>query len=163
MLKIAIIYHSKIKNTKEIAEIISEGVKEIEGIEVMAMHLDNIDYEFVKEAKAVIFGTPTYYANMSWQLKKWFDESRDCKLEGKIGAVFATEDYLGGGADTALLTMINHLMVKGMLVYSGGSALGHPYIHLGIVTIKNGDEAQRERAKIFGKRIAQKTKDLFGK
>lgn len=161
-VKIAIIYYSKGNNTKLVAETIQLGLKEIESIEVKSMSLEELNYDYIKEAKSIIFGAPTYYANISWQMKKWFDESFTYNLEGKIGAVFATENYLGGGADIALLTLINHLMVKGMLVYSGDSALGHPYVHLGIVTLKDGDKAQKDRAKEFGRRIAKKTLELFG-
>jgi len=162
-MKVAIIYHSKSGNTQKIAEIIGSGVQKSANIEVKLMRLDEVDYDFLKESRAVIFGTSTYYANVSWQIKKWFDESWGYNLEGKIGAVFATEDYLGGGADTALLTLIGHLMVKGMLVYSGGSALGQPYIHMGIVTIKDGDEGQKDRALIFGERVGKKALELFPK
>ncbi|BDU50428.1 flavodoxin family protein [Haliovirga abyssi] len=161
-IKIAIIYYSKGNNTKLVAETIKIGLEEIENIEVKSMSLEELDPNYIKEAKAIIFGTPTYYANISWQMKKWFDESQGYNLEGKLGAVFATENHIGGGADTALLTLINHLMVKGMLIYSGGSALGNPYIHLGVVAIKDGDDYQKERAKIFGNRIARKTLELFG-
>jgi NAD(P)H dehydrogenase (quinone) len=160
-MKIAIIYHSKSGKTKRIGEIIREGIQEVNNFEVKLMSIEEIDYKFLKECRTVIFGTPTYYANFSWQLKKWFDESWGCNLEGKIGAVFATGDYLGGGADIALLTLINHMMVKGMLVYSGGSALGHPYIHMGIVALKDIDELLVEKTKVFGKRIATKTIELF--
>lgn len=160
-MKIAIIYHSKSGKTKRIGEIIREGIQEVNSFEVKLMSIEEIDYKFLKECRTVIFGTPTYYANFSWQLKKWFDESWGCNLEGKMGAVFATGDYLGGGADIALLTLINHMMVKGMLVYSGGSALGHPYIHMGIVALKDIDELLVEKTKVFGKRIATKTIELF--
>ncbi len=163
MLKISILYYSKSGNTKAIAEIIAEGIREVQELEVKIIDVENVDYEYLMTSKAVIFGTPTYIANMAWQMKKWFDESVKYSLEGKIGAAFATENYLGGGADTALLTIINHMMARGMLVYSGGTALGQPYIHLGAVALKSGDEMQRERAKIFGRRIAEKTKELFEK
>lgn len=163
-MKIAIVYYSNSGNTKKIAEIIGEGVKTVSSdIEIRLMGIDEIDYKFLEESKTVIFGTPTYYANMSWQLKKWIDESAKCNLGGKIGAVFATENLLGGGADTALLTLIGQLMVKGMLVYSGGSSLGQPFIHMGIVAIKDGDNEQKDRARIFGERVAQKTIELFSK
>lgn len=59
------------------------------------------------------------------------------------------------------MTLIGHMMVKGMLLYSGGSALGHPYIHMGIVAIKDGDENQKDRARIFGERVGKKTLKLF--
>ena len=131
-------------------------MKKIKDIEVGVFDINNIDDNFLKESKGVVFGTPTYYANTCWQMKKWFDESRDYDLEGKIGAVFATADYIQGGAATAMLTIINHLMVKGMLVYSGGSALGQPFMHLGPVATKDNYEESKEMFEIFGERIANK-------
>jgi len=161
-MEIAILYHSKTGNTEKVARLIAEGAKQIENIRVKCMSIDDIDYQYLKKSKAVIFGCPTYYADLSWQIKKWFDESWECKLGGKLGAAFATENYLGGGADFALLTLVGHMLVKGMLVYSGGSAEGQPYTHYGIVCLKDGDEQQKERARIFGKRVATKVVELFG-
>ncbi|AOR24343.1 flavodoxin family protein [Clostridium taeniosporum] len=160
-MKISIIYFSKTGKTKEMAGVIASGMKLEKNIEVGIFHIDNIDYNFVDESKAVIFGTPTYYANTCWQIKKWFDESSGCNLSGKIGSVFATANYAQGGADTAILTIINHLMVKGMLVYSGGSSLGQPYIHLGAVALKENFEESKGMFKIFGTRIAKKAIELF--
>lgn len=160
-MKISILYFSKTGHTKEMAHIIANGIKKSSNIEVGIFDLDNIDDDFLLESKAVIFGTPTYLANTCWQLKKWFDESNKYNLEGKIGAVFSTAHYAQGGADTAILTIINHLMVKGMLVYSGGSALGKPYIHLGAVAIDENYEESKPMFEIFGERIASKTKALF--
>lgn len=143
------------------AEEIEKGMKSVKNIEVRLFDIDNIDYQYIEESKAVIFGTPTYYANTCWQIKKWFDESGSCNLEGKIGGVFATATFAQGGADTAILTIINHLMVKGMLVYSGGSALGDPYIHLGAVALRDNFEESKELFTIFGRRIAEKSVELF--
>jgi NAD(P)H dehydrogenase (quinone) len=50
-----------------------------------------------------------------------------------------------------------------MLAYSGGTSWGQPFNHYGAVAINDGDETQRERARIFGGRIARKTRELFGK
>lgn len=160
-MKLAIIYHSKTGNTKEIGEVIATGAEDVKNIEAKCMSIDDIDLKYLDEAKAVIFGCPTYHANFSWQIKKWFDQSKSIKLEGKLGAMFATENYIGGGADFALITLAGHMLVRGMLIYSGGSAKGHPYTHYGIVCIKNGDIEQKERAKTFGNRIATKTVELF--
>ena len=160
-MKLAIIYFSKSGNTKKMAEYIAEGMKTVSNIEVGVFDLDNIEESFLKESKAVVFGTPTYYANTCWQLKKWLDESGKYNLEGKLGAVFATANYLQGGADTAILTIINHLMVKGMLVYSGGTALGQPFIHLGAIALKDNLEESRGLFQIYGERIAKKAVELF--
>ncbi len=160
-MKLSIVYFSKTGKTHTMAKEIAKGMKSIENIEVGIFDIENIDYEYIKESKAIIFGTPTYYANTCWQIKKWFDESWNCNLAGKIGGVFATANFAQGGADTAILTIINHLMVKGMLVYSGGSAVGKPYIHLGPVALKENFEESKELFNIFGKRIAEKCLELF--
>ena len=160
-MKLSIIYFSQTGKTRTMAEEIAKGMKTIDNVEVGIFDIDNIDYEYVKESKAVIFGTPTYYANTCWQIKKWFDESWGRDLSGKIGGAFATADFPQGGADIAILTIINHLMVKGMLVYSGGSAVGEPYIHLGPVALRDNFEESKELFDIYGKRIATKCVELF--
>lgn len=162
-MKLSIIYYSKGGNTRKAAGWIAEGMESIENVEVGIFGLEDIDYDFVKESKAVLFGTPTYYANLCWQMKKWFDESWGCNLEGKLGGAFATADYPQGGADVAIATILHHLMVKGLLLYSGGSALGQPYIHLGPIALKDSFGESEDLFYTFGKRIAQKAEQLFGK
>ena len=126
-------------------------------------HIAEATPEVLENSDAVIFGTPTYLGNFSWQMKAFLDKGLKVKLAGKLGAVFATEKYLGGGADFALMTMIGHLLVKGMLVYSAGVSHGDPYTHFGAVCIQDGDEKQQERARLFGERIAKKVVDIYYK
>jgi NAD(P)H dehydrogenase (quinone) len=159
-MKLAIVYHSESGNTKKIAGFIASAAKIPDQIEVKSFSLDKIDPAYVAEAKAVIFGCPTYCGSLSWQMKKWFDTT-NVDLEGKIGSVFATENYLGGGADMAELGMIGCLLVRGMFVYSAGFTKGDPFTHYGAVVIKDGDDWQRERAKILGRRVAEKMLALF--
>lgn len=160
-MKISIIYSSRTGKTERVAHLIEEGVKRVEGIEVKSMNLDKLDKDFINASDGIIFGTPTYYANISWEMKKWIDESNEYNLEGKLGAAFATANSIAGGADVALLTIINHLMVKGMMVYSGGVAFGKPKTHLGYVHINEICENEDENARIFGERIANKVKKTF--
>ena len=160
-MKISIIYSSRTGKTERVANLIEEGVKRVQGIEVKAMNLNEIDKEFIDDSKGIIFGTPTYYANMSWEMKKWIDESSSFNLEGKLGAAFSTANSIAGGADIALLAILNHLMVKGMLVYSGGVAFGKPKTHLGYVHINEIEENEDENARIFGERIAKKVSQIF--
>lgn len=162
-MRCSIIYYSKTGHTAEMAREIEAGIKqEVPDMEVGLFTVDDADPEFVNSSQAVLFGTPTYLANTCWQMKKWFDESTPkFQLGGKIGAAFATAHYAQGGADTAILTLINHMMVKGMLVYSGGAALGQPYIHLGALAIDDNYEQSRALFRIFGQRIAAKVQELF--
>ena len=159
-MKIAIVYYSKTGNTKKVADLIAEGATKIDKVEVKCMSIEDVDNEFLMEAKTVIFGTPTYAGTFSWQIKQWLDTAKT-KLGGKLGAVFATAQFVGGGAEVAELAMIAELLVKGMLVYSSGAAEGQPFIHYGPVCIQDGDEGQKERARIFGERISKKAVELF--
>lgn len=160
-MKISILYHSQTGHTKEMAEIIAEGAREVKDTQVRLFSLADVDVDYVNESDAVLFGTPTYYASTCWQLKKWFDESKNFQLAGKLGAVFATANYAQGGADIAVQTILGHMLVKGMLVFSGGSSYGQPYIHLGAVALKENFEASKPMFRVFGTRVAQKAAELF--
>ena len=162
-MKISIVYFSQTGNTRKMAEAVKAGMETVSGVEVGTFELDAIDDRFLSESKAVVFGTPTYFSNTCWQLKKWFDESHSYNLGGKLGAVFATANCVQGGSNTAISTVVDHLLTKGMLVYSSGSSCGQPYIHLGAVALRDQLEDQGKKlCYIFGQRIAQKTAEVFG-
>lgn len=160
-MRIAIIYHSESGNTKEIADLIAAGAKAAGDIEAKTMSIDETDDSFVETAHAVILGSPTYIGGCSWQIKRWLDTTK-AKLAGKLGAVFSTAGFLGGGAEAGEIIMISGLLVRGMLLYSGGVSGGQPFTHFGTTTINKGDEAQQERARVFGTRVAAKALELWG-
>ncbi|MCX7708532.1 MAG: flavodoxin family protein [Clostridia bacterium] len=159
-MKVSVVYHSQGGHTKEVAGIIAEGAKISKDIEVQTMSIGRLDEDFLKESKAVILGCPTYYGTFSWQMKKWLDTAK-VDLAGKLGSVFATENYLGGGADVAELGLVGHMLIRGMLVYSAGYTKEGPITHYGAVTIREGDEWQQRRARLLGKRVAEKAWELF--
>ncbi|WDV46848.1 flavodoxin family protein [Clostridiaceae bacterium M8S5] len=161
-MKISIVYHSETGNTQRVSERIMSGVKKIESTDVKIMSINDVDNEYIESSDIVIFGTPTYAGTYSWQMKKWLDTCK-LNLSGKVGCVFATENYLGGGADNALLAIASELLVKGMFVYSVGASKGQPYTHFGAVCIKDGEKEQKERAEIFGERIVQGVIELINK
>jgi NAD(P)H dehydrogenase (quinone) len=163
-MKITILYVSVTGNTEKVAGYIKEGLCSTGKVEVKLMNLvkeESLDVEFIKASRAVVFGTPTYVANLSWQMKKWFDTEWNCSLAGKLGAAFATANCLHGGADLALLGIINHILVKGMLAYSSGAGCGNPFIHLGPVALRGELEDKKDLFVVFGKRIADKSLELF--
>lgn len=162
-MKLSIIYHSESGNTEKVGEIIAKGVQKAGDIEVKCMNINDIDVEFAKQSSALLFGTPTYLATFSWQMKKFIDtELKSLEIEGKLCGVYATENFLGGGADIAELSLIGQLLVRGVLIYSVGASKGQPYTHLGAVTRKDGDEFEQERAMLYGQRFAEKALELFG-
>lgn len=129
----------------------------------MAFPIESPDAEYVKESKCVILGTPVYYASMSGTVKMWFEKTRgQFGLQGKLAGAFATADYIHGGGEIAIQSILSHMMVSGMMAYSGGGAYGKPVIHLGPVGIKSDIESYVETFRIYGERMAMKTLELFG-
>lgn len=129
-MKISILYVSQTGNTEAAAEYIQDGIlAKYPFIQVKLMDIreNEVDAKFLEESEAVIFGSPVYFTSMSWELKKWFDQSFRISLEGKLGAVFVTAQSASGGTDTAIMEILRHMLLKGMLVFSGTdrSALHH--------------------------------------
>ena len=161
MLKIAIIYHSETGNTRKMAELVREGCERVNGIEARLTSVDALDTMYVTEARAVIFGCPTYEGTCSWQMKKLLD-TISVSLAGKLGGVFASQNWPGGGgADFAEMTVIAGMLVRGMLIFSGGITKGAPYLHFGAVSEKAPSGLYTERCRKLGENIASKAKELF--
>jgi NAD(P)H dehydrogenase (quinone) len=159
-MTISIIYHSETGNTRAVGELIAEGIREADAQAVL-MGIDEIDQAVVEESRAVVVGFPIYAGSMSWQIKRWLDTTK-IKFAGKLASVYATENHVGGGADLAELVILGGLMVRGALAYSAGASRGQPFTHYGAVAIKDGDEHQKERARIFGRRVAEQALELWG-
>ena len=164
-MKISIVYYSETGTTEQVARWIAEGTNSVVNTETRLFNLaesDTPDREFIESSDAVIFGTPTYVANMCWQMKKFFDTRLDYRLAGKIGSAFSTEGSPhGGGGELAIMTIINHLLVKGMLIYSSGAGCGRPFIHIGPTVVQSQIREREEISRLFGQRIAQKVHELF--
>jgi NAD(P)H dehydrogenase (quinone) len=158
-LKVAVVYHSETGNTEKVAGLISKGAEKVENVKTKIMSINNIDKNFIKESDIVFFGTPTYSGSYSWQMKKWLGTSK-INLAGKVGCVFATENFIGGGADNAELALLSDLMVKGMFAYSVGVSEGQPFTHFGAVCIKDGTFEQKERVEIFAERVVKNVKKM---
>lgn len=165
MKTISIIFYSETGNTETVSQWIREGVLSVPDTEVRLFNLKNSeepDKEYVEACDAVIFGTPTYVANLCWQIKKWFDTNMHYNLGGKLGSAFSTENSPnGGGGELAIMTLINHMLVKGMMIYSSGASCGRPFIHIGPTVVKDRMQEQKDICALFGKRIAEQAHRLF--
>ena len=92
MAKILVIYDSRTGNTEKMAFAVAEGARQISGVKVAAKKADQTNAEDLLSADGIIVGSPTYYGQMSAQLKALIDESVKIhgKLEGKVGAAFTS-------------------------------------------------------------------------
>lgn len=166
-MKVAVLYHSETGNTRQMAHLVAEGAAQ-EGAETSVMSIEEVDWEFVGASRAVILGSPTYEGTCSWQMKRFLDEApgrlEPHPLAGKLGAVFCSQNWPGGGgASFAEMTIIAGMLVRGMLIYSGGITEGRPYLHFGAVSARAPQEPlYRERCLQLGRLVARKARELFG-
>ena len=161
-MRVAVIYHSETGNTQRMAELICRGAEGVEGVQARAMSIDKIDDAFVTDSEAVILGSPTYEGTCSWQMKRFLDTT-DLNLGSKLGGVFASQNWPGGGgADMAEMTIIAGMLVRGMLIYAGGITVGAPYLHFGAVSARSPEGLYEERCLKLGENIASKALELFG-
>jgi len=101
MAGVLIVYYSRTGNTKKMAELIAEGVKR-EGLTVTVKDVKEVSASELLKYEAIVFGSPTYYGTMAAEIKKLLDDSVKFhgKLDGKIGAAFASSANIGGGNDS---------------------------------------------------------------
>lgn len=158
-MKATVIYHSESGITKKMAEKVVEGLVE-EGVEAKAFSIDAVDEAWAKESKGVIVGSPTYYADLSGKTKMFLETLGKYGVAGKLGGAFATARFIHGGGETAIATILRHMLVCGMVVYSGGGAHGQPVIHLGPVAIGDSEDFETLH-KTYGNRFAKEMKVLF--
>ena len=70
-MKLAVVYDSKTGNTKQGAEWIVEGMNSVDTVEAKAFNIKECDEEFIKEAKGLIIGSPSYAATMTPDIHGW--------------------------------------------------------------------------------------------
>lgn len=160
-MKITVVYHSESENTAKMAESIVKGIQSVERMEAKAFHINDLDEDYIRESQGVIFGTPTYMGTLSGTAKVWLEKVGEYNLAGKLGGAFATANYVHGGADIAIQCVLLHLMMAGMMTYSGGGSKGNPVIHLGPVAIGGELEKYEKLFEIYGKRFAEQVANVF--
>ena len=161
-MNVAIIYHSETGNTRRMAELVKDGAESVPGASAQIMSVDEVDEEYLAGAPVVLLGCPTYEGTCSWQMKQFLD-TVGVSLAGKLGGVFASQNWPGGGgADLTEITLIAGMLVRGMLIFAGGITLGQPYLHFGAVSARSPEGLYEQRCRKLGANLAQKGVDLFG-
>ncbi len=167
-MKLAVIYESVTGNTKQAAAWIAEGMNETGGTDARCFPIEEVDEAFVKEAAGVAIGCPSYMASMTPNMRAWLMKAATLGMAGKLGGAFATAQYTHGGGELVIQSILTNELCFGMLCYSGGSAMGKPYIHIGPIAVNgnveahNGMEHYRDTFRIYGERFAKKAHELFG-
>lgn len=164
MIQAVILYDSKTGHTAKAASYIAEGLEKSGTVKAKLFKIPDVDVEAVKAADVVIFGAPTYMASLTGDMTSWLQkEGHGLDLAGKLGGAFATAQYIHGGAELVIQTLLTHAMVFGMMVYSGGSSQGKPVIHLGPVGMSPKMEDFADVFRIYGERMAKQAGKLYNK
>jgi len=156
---VLIVYYSRTGNTEKMALAVAEGAKQVDETRVIVKKAADTSLEDLLKADGIIMGSPTYYGLMSATLKALLDESVKIhgKLEGKVGAAFTTTGGVAGGAETTILSILEAMLVHGMIVQ--GRANGK---HYGAAAVGSPNKEELESCKALGKRVAILVKKLKG-
>jgi len=156
MAKALVIYYSRTGNTKKMAEAVVEGMEK-EGLEVAIKEIRQVEVDELLKYEAIVIGSPTYYGTMAAEIKKLLDESVKFhgKLEGKIGAAFASSANVGGGNETTILDILNAMLIHGMIIQ--GDPQGD---HYGPVAIDAPDSRATKQCIRLGSRVAKLVQKL---
>lgn len=143
-MKVLIVYYSTYGNVYRMAQLVAEGVQEVQGAEpeirtvpelIPASIIESrpdmkagrdlqkgvplVSHDDFREAGAIAFGTPTRFGNVSSQLKNQIDQLSSLwlrgELEGKPAGVFVSTGSLHGGQETTILTLAAPLIHLGMV------------------------------------------------
>ena len=169
-MQVLIVYYSRSGNTKKLAEEVAHGVAEgggggggggVKGVECVVKSADRVTKEDFLACDAVIAGSPVYFGSMAAPLKDMFDRLVVVRKDmgDKIGAAFATGGDATGGKETTMISIIQALLIYGMII------VGDPLDasgHYGVACMGSPDEKATVNARKMGKRVANLVKKVRG-
>jgi len=158
MADVMVIYYSRTGHTKEMAGFVARGVEQ-EGVSCEVKAVADVSGDELLALKGLIVGSPTYYGEAAAPIRELFDRSVKFhgKLEGKVGGAFISCGCVGGGNETAILSMIHSMLVHGMIVQ--GTASGG---HYGPVAVGAPDKRAQDECLALGRRVARLVRKLQG-
>lgn len=136
-MQILILYFSKGGNTIKLAEAIAKGVQEVEGVRAVLKKTDDVTKEDFVASDGVIAGSPVYF--------------------GLMAAAFATSGDPSGGKETTMISIIQALLIYGMVVVGDPiSATGH----YGTACVGAPDSKSEQNGMKLGRRVAELAKKI---
>jgi len=154
MPKGLVVYDSKTGHTEKMAMAISQGMERA-GLDTEVKRVENTSMSDLTNADAIVFGSPTYFANVSGKMKEFIDKSVEIypnQLKNKVGAAFSSWD--GIGAESTLLSLIMAMFLHRMII------VGHQSGEFGAISFGTPDDRCITQCEAFGERIADVTKAL---
>jgi len=127
--RLLIAYYTGTGNTKRMADAIGKGAERL-GVTVEVKRVEECSLSDLAEADGIVIGSPTYFSNVAWQVKKLIDESIALyrgghQLRDKVGGCFTSSGTRRDGKDCIrmleLALGLHHRlkMVPGIIRVSG--------------------------------------------
>jgi NAD(P)H dehydrogenase (quinone) len=159
MAKVLVVYYSRSGSTARMADLVAEGARSVAGTEVTVKKVDEVEPRSLAAYDAIICGSPTYYGQMAAEMKALFDQSVVIhgQLEGKVGGAFTSAANLAGGNETTLVSILEAMLIHGMVVQ--GTAQRD---HYGPVALGKPDERAVGECRKLGTNVAKLAAKLHG-
>ncbi|MBM4271199.1 MAG: flavodoxin family protein [Deltaproteobacteria bacterium] len=158
-MQVLVMYYSRSGNTKKLAEEIAKGVRGVEGVNCLLKSATDVTRDDFIKSDGIIAGSPVYFGTMAAEMKAVFDKFVGIrnKMENKVAAAFATSADPSGGKETTIISMIQALLIYGMIVVGDPiDATGH----YGVSCVGAPDKETSTNAAKLGKRVALLVKKL---
>ena len=174
---IAVVYHSGYGHTRRVAEAVARGANAVLVPVDEHGQIGETAWQTLAEARAIIFGSPTYLANVSWQFKRFIDASSSVWMKqgwkNKLAAGFTNSAGINGDKLMTLQTLFAASQQHGMIWVSTGmmpsnaKSSGREDVNylasfMGLMTATPFDASVEEMhrggletAVLFGQRVAQ--------
>ena len=143
-INVLVLYYSRHGATRQLAELIAEGVESVPGVtarlrtvpaisavceatesDIPASGPPYVENKDLQECAGLALGSPTRFGNMA---SEWLSGS----LVGKPACVFTSTGSMHGGQESTLLSMMIPLMHHGMVI------VGLPYSHPELMNTQTG-------------------------
>ncbi|HEX8947444.1 MAG TPA: NAD(P)H-dependent oxidoreductase [Dissulfurispiraceae bacterium] len=160
-MQVLVLYFSKGGFTRKLAEAVVQGV-EGAGAHAVLKSTQEVTKEDFLASAGIVAGSPVYFGVMAADLKRVFDEfiSTRRHMENKVGAAFATGGHHTGGKETTILSILQCMMIYGMIIVGDPmSASGH----YGAACVGAPTDETRSDGYKLGYRVAELCKALEGK
>jgi NAD(P)H dehydrogenase (quinone) len=119
---VLILYYSGSGNTQKVAKAIAEAMRS-SGMNVTIEEAGKFDASRLPNYDSIVLGSPTYFSNMAWQVKKVIDESivhyGGARLKGKVGGIFTSAGTMKDGRDCLKMLEVALGYHHGMKVVEG--------------------------------------------
>ena len=139
---------------------VAQGATSVAGTKVVLKRVSEVSGPDLFSSDALIVGSPVYWANMSGEVKTFFDNWQfkfgvfpEFKMRNKVGAAFTTGGQVSGGKELTMLTILAAMLGNQMMVVSGGGAFGASATTEG--DSPGIDEKEMSAARDLGKRVAE--------